>query len=133
MFRVIQLLFIEGKKPIASGRGGSASIDEDTVLMQFTGLLDKNSKEIYEGDVLDIRDTTIGTEDVVRGEVYWCDSYLCWSIQWLPKQSGGDSLRLVKKSLKRTGETPSSELGDRRWPFVEVVGNIYENPELLNG
>jgi uncharacterized phage protein (TIGR01671 family) len=104
---------------------------DDYALMQFTGLKDKNGKEIYEGDILDIHNTTIGTEDMVLGEVYWCDSYLEYSVQWLPKQSGADSMRLIKKSLKNNGKTPESSLGDMRWPFIEIVGNIYENPELL--
>lgn len=107
-------------------------IKKETHDIQFyTGLTDKNGKEIYEGDIIDIRDITIGTEDVVKGEVYWCDSYLCWSVQWLPKQSGADSMRLIRKSLKKANGLPSSDLGDRRWPFLEIIGNIYENPELL--
>ncbi len=122
-------------EPSAVWQDGSITYDTryytGAVIQQFTGINDKNIKEVFEGDIVDIHDTTIGTEDIVRGEVYWCDSYLCWSIQWLPKQSGADSMRLVKKSLKRSNETPSSDLGDRRWPFIEVIGNIYENPELL--
>lgn len=111
----------------ASNTGDGGILDSQ----QFTSLEDKNGKEVYEGDILDIHDVTIGTEDVVRGEVYWCEDYLEYSVQWLPKQSGADSMRLIKKSLKTNGNVPKSNLGDRRWPFIEVVGNIYENPNLF--
>jgi len=72
-------------------------------LMQFTGLLDKTGKEIYEGDL--VRDTDNGLEFEVRNNGISFYAFI-------PSQSL--ALDLVK------GET-----------CYEVIGNIYENPEML--
>lgn len=74
-------------------------------LMQFTGLLDKSGKEIYEGDV--VKDTYFDTElRVVKFEDAWFFA-----------------------------ESPDTTKQDRRYPIgaekVEVIGNIWESPELL--
>lgn len=83
------------------------------VVMQYTGLKDKNGKEIYEGDVVrgttDEWDAETKTDDIV--EVEW-DSKTCGFLPF----SGYDS-------DCGTGTSPR---------HVEVIGNIYENPELLN-
>lgn len=75
-------------------------------LMQFTGLLDKNGKEIYDGDI--VRHGGSGTK---LDEVY----YETGRGQWMLRQNG--------------------TYNDELWYFckeeVEVVGNIYENPDLL--
>ena len=68
-------------------------------LMQFTGLLDKNGKEVYEDDV------------VQKGKT-------CWKIEWRMGMWG--------VYTKHYGWSPLSE-----WKHHEVIGNIYENPELL--
>jgi hypothetical protein len=74
-------------------------------LMQFTGLLDKNGKEIYEGDWL-------CGEDGLPGNVYFDSDHLAWFVDF-----GGDF-----------EINPLADLGIE---YFEVTGNIYENPELL--
>lgn len=70
---------------------------------QFTGLLDKNGKEIYEGDIF------MDDEDGTCNFVEWNDAFGGW---------GTNEWFLPKDLVEQT-------------PFLEVIGNIYENPELL--
>ena len=75
---------------------------EDYVLQQYTGLHDKNGEEIYEGDI--IRDN-----EKKNHKVLWDSSLYGWSpfgchIPW------------------SVGSLPK---------HFEVIGNIYENPELV--
>lgn len=87
--------------------GDYLEIPEDVVLMQFTGLLDKNGKEIYEGDVIIVM-TTKGEERAVVffGKYSWC-------LEWTDHT--GDDLSAVGEDV------------------IEVIGNIYENPEMVRG
>lgn len=75
------------------------------ILMQYTGLKDKNGKEIYEGDIIrwnpDERKVPIGRNQ----EVFWDDT------GWAPFR--GDMVDGWKSNR------------------YEIIGNIYENPELL--
>ena len=86
---------------------------EPYILMQFTGLTDKNGKEIYEGDI--IKDTYTQVGHTVY--IYWNNGWCQWECM------------NVKKN-------PDLEhIDDARWDLhnCEVIGNIYENPELLEG
>lgn len=74
---------------------------EDLIVMQYTGLKDRNGKEIYEGDILKENLSFGGHKSVEYiGNGFWC----------------------------------KNENGDRSMPteeYREVIGNIYENPELV--
>ncbi|MEK4263646.1 YopX family protein [Paenibacillus sp. FSL L8-0499] len=76
-------------------------------VMQYTGLKDKNGKEIYEGDIIDFH----WTEDKDRGVAEFVDG--CFKIT----------------KMKRHTPIPLF----LRYPTHEVIGNIYENPELIHG
>ena len=85
-------------------------------LMQYTGLKDKNGKEIYEGDVVECK--------VMRDDNldYWMEKPPRYFVGWV--ESGSWGLKPREKSSFR--EMPFGL--SLHW---EVIGNIYGNPELL--
>lgn len=71
-------------------------------LMQYTGLKDKNWKEIYEGDIIQV-----------------------WSLNWIVKYVAWKYVIVDKKDLHITDLYNS-------WHLFNIIGNAYKNPELLN-
>jgi len=85
----------------------SPNYDEDFALMQYTGLKDKNGKEIYEGDI-------ILTDQVVE----WVDD----SNARPDQERGCYGIQNGKYNLSAYREQED----------FEVIGNVYENPELVS-
>lgn len=116
-FRILaEDLFDDGKYvwqyfdlPDDLGFGNEIYLNEDWYKMEsfgeFTGLKDKNSKEIYEGDIMKY-----------GGEVRWehdiCGEYGCVGFK---------------------GVSDGHYSGEYDSRFDEVIGNVNENPELLSG
>ena len=83
------------------------TMDTNRVLMQYTGLKDKNGKEIYEGDIL----------------LYPNTGY---------DPSRGDNPNELSKVIFKDGGFYADDYGVYEIDLeCEVIGNIYENPELL--
>ncbi len=80
-------------------------------LMQSTGLTDKVGREIFEGDILSIETD----EENVKVEVSWDSKHALFAFE----------------SKKYNEKGPLAELfEDKSYPF-KIIGNIYENPQLL--
>lgn len=121
MFKV-HSLHTGTNKAIISSLYGNVSIKlENNILMQCTGLKDKNGELIYEGDVLQSDEYPFKNEKGYNyaAEVLWDDAsatfyYYTFRI----------SDNVVGRSTGNTGELNEYE----DW---KVIGNKYENPELL--
>lgn len=78
------------------------------ILLQYTGLKDKNGKGIYEGDIVNCK------EYECCGEIVWDE----------------DVPAFMFDVLEKNGDFYSEWLNEYV-DVIEIVGNIYENPELL--
>ena len=81
---------------------------DEVELMQSTGLHDKNGKEIFEKDILDYN----GRKAIVK----WHGSYASFIYEF------------VDELQNRTTEWQPLYLS---YYHFEIIGNVYENPELL--
>ena len=80
---------------------------EDIELMEYTGLKDKNEKEIYEGDIVKLR------ANHGIGVVKYYDEWGAFVVEYIKPR-------------------PLAVLGMNYYKEdIEVIGNIYENSELL--
>lgn len=99
---------------IQHDEGFSSIVDPETV-GQYTGLIDNNGTEIYEGDIVDYRDWFMF--DDIRRKV------------GVVKYEGAS---FIIDDMENTESSDcclfTATINDRKF---EVIGNIYENPELL--
>lgn len=111
MLRVKALVFEDGKTRCVCGYAYDFYLeDEDAILMQSTGLLDKNSKEIFDGDIL-----AIETKDgLVKVIVFWDNEHALFMIE----------------SKTYNEKVALAELIEDDSP-ITIIGNIHENSAML--
>lgn len=108
MLRVKALVFEEDKTRCVCGYSFDFYLeDENAIIMQSTGLRDKNGKEVFIGDII----------KCTRG---------CLHEVYIEKEYGGTYF----------GGMPAVYLKGLREGYAwteheEIIGNVYENPELL--
>jgi hypothetical protein len=108
------VVFKSDKQPIMSDAVKNPFFSQQLKKMQFTGLKDKSGKEIYEGDIL----TGATSYENNNDEREWTKEKPC-VVEWYEECAG-----LNPFLLNARWRCDVIELG--------VIGNIYENPELLN-
>lgn len=127
VLRDVEELIISKNNAIVAIRDSNGTIyqvhEGQIVLIQYTGLKDKNGKEIYEGDILFTswqHDGATNYDYEICGEVKWDSFRYKWSIEHVNKNN--ELIIYPFYSFEREELDTDS---------IEVIGNIYENPELL--
>lgn len=92
----------------------------DNDWMQFTGLHDRNGKEIYEGDVVKgyIPNVTLEPSEVISS-IYFEEGSFIFS-------KSNDEPITLREIIKISNKKECKFLG------LEIIGNIHDNPELLD-
>lgn len=111
--------------PILENEYGQYKEDDNIIIQEFTGKLDKNRKEIYDGDLLKVNreflrpyvkdghvDWKFIKGETAIGQVYYFDVGTHWVVSF--EHIKYDDIDSLEDTLD-----------------CEVVGNIFENPELL--
>ena len=120
MIDEIQMISFVRKEIIGKFSDGSTSVPlkfederngEDVILMQSTGLKDKSGKEIFDGDVLACKTD----DEVINLNIFWDEEH---------------ALFMFESKKYNEQELLAELVEDNIYPF-EIIGNIYENPELL--
>lgn len=106
MLRVKALVFEDGKTRCVCGYSYDFYLeDEDSILMQSTGLLDKDSKEIFDGDILAVKTKN----ETLIVNVFWNNEHALFMVE---------SKAYNKKAAL-------AELIEDDSP-ITIIGNIYE-------
>lgn len=113
MTHIYTLEFLQGGIRVSDGCWHEKFLGDEVILMQSTGLKDKNGVEIFEGDVVKVSNHPFQKKEDSAGIEIDGNYLINWSehsLTWL----AGD---LLLYQLK---------------PYIEVIGNVWEDGDLIN-
>ena len=110
-------------------------LEEELVMsdpMQYTGLKDKNGVEIYEGDIVGWKNIVFESDKLYKGFVIMSEGF--WGVVELRKH------KIPKETLDFLKNTNNENMINHFYDMnlfalvddeLQILGNIFENPELL--
>lgn len=108
--RVIDGRWVESCCPLGEMHSGTVTYDFDSkTVCQYTGLIDKNSRKIFEGDIVRHFNQSEDDKKYVIGCIKWDQN----SCEFMNEHEDGIQCSINKKCI------------------YEIIGNIFDNPELL--
>lgn len=123
---VVEPLWFEGGKVyILRGKSFAELNQIRTNVMQYTGLKDKNGKEIYEGDIVKYN-ASIEADNEIQKKIMDARSVLfrdeIMQVEW--DNEGAD--------FQMVGGDSCRGFNGRGEESIEIIGSKFENPELLS-
>lgn len=106
------MIFVSGYSHTGLGFSGASYVDPETV-GQFTGLTDKNGKEIYEGDIV--------------SWLFFHGSLEVGKVEYKREEA---QFRIVNRYTTMDNRESTTTIQNKR--DLMVRGNIHDTPELLN-
>lgn len=101
---------------------GKVQFTDDCIIMQFTGLKDKNGKDVFEGDIISYKEHNNYLLQSLIAEVVNVRQYSCFGYRYFVNELFG---------LNTTYFCEHDELERDFLSHCEVIGNIFQSPELL--
>ena len=108
----------------AKGKMQTYEVDRETV-GQYTGLKDKNGKRIFEGDIIKSDNGKQSSISVVKFGEYYPKMFYAMMDIYFPIAQHINANGFFAESTKH------EDMILFKSPFFEIIGNVHDNPELL--
>lgn len=112
--------------------GKRARVIPETV-GQYTGSTDKNGTNIFEGDIVEFYFFDKGHKNTKTMLIEWRDSGFCMRELFRDYRLADDFTIIDEKIFTYRNDVRNGVYTTNNVYFVEVIGNIHDNPELLGG